>query len=161
MLILDNNNKALILEDIFTPITSDYFWVFDLEMMDYTLTPLLVLEEINCPTIVVMVNGFCFNLPANWNILIFDDDTCQLDIVEISELAGSDFTVLSYGPNKNNVDGYKIQTINYFPTYKNIAPSLHKHQLLCYPISNDSWINISPSDGYNKYLNGCVIGDLI
>jgi hypothetical protein len=88
MLVFDNNNDALILDSITTPTIADHIWVLDLGILDFTLAPLLVLEEIVSPSIQLMVNGFQFVLPANWNILVCDPETMQLDVVEIAEIAG-------------------------------------------------------------------------
>jgi len=62
---------------------------------------LLIFEEVICPTISVTIRGFTFELPANWNILVTDEETLQLDVVEISELAGKEFKAMIYGMNIN------------------------------------------------------------
>jgi len=160
MLIFDND-KAIILDNVHTPTATDHFWVLDLNMMDYTLTPLLVLEEVISPSIELMVGGFQFILPANWKVLVADEDTMQLDVVEVADLGGKEFKALIYGPDKPMAELETIVVTNYFPSYKNVGPSLNKHQMLCHPISPTSWINVSPSDSYNKYLKGCTAGDII
>lgn len=161
MLVFDDNNKALILESIHTPTIADHIWVLDLNIMDFTLTPLLVLEEIVSPTIELMVLGFKFRLPSNWNLLVVDNETSQIDVVEISELAGKEFQAAAYGPTMGMIEGVTVMVTDYYPNYLNVGPSLNKHQMLCHPIGPDLWINVSPSDTYNKYLKNCVIGDLI
>jgi len=161
MLIFDNNNQAIILDSIHTPTLADHMWVLDLNMMDYTLAPLLVLEEVVSPSIELMIDGFRFVLPANWNMLVADDDTMQLDVVEISDLAGKEFKALVYGPNKLRADLSVISVTDYHPNFQNVGPSLNKHQMLCHPISPDSWVNVAPSDSYNKYLKECTAGDII
>jgi len=91
MLIFNENHDTVILDNIQGPTLSEYMYVLDFQMMDFTLAPLLVFEEIICPSIILSIKGFEFNLPANWNILVTDDETYQLDVVEISELAGKEF----------------------------------------------------------------------
>lgn len=161
MLIFDEQNQTVILDDLNAPMVTEYYWILNLESLDFTLTPLLVLEEIICPTIIIGVRGFYFPVPANWNILIVDEETTQLDTVEISELAGRYHTTLLYGPDRSIADYAPVSVYDYKPTYKNIAPSLNKHHMLCHPISPEQWINISPSDTYNKYLKNLIVGDLI
>lgn len=161
MLVLDNDNKAIILDDIYTPTISDHFWVLDLQLMDYTLAQLLVLEEIVAPTIVLRVMGFEFPLPANWNILVVDDDTQQLDVIEVKDVAGKEFRAFVFGPDKARHQMATITVSDYFPNKHNVGPSLSKHQMLCHPISADAWVNVAPSDGYNKYLKEKVAGDII
>lgn len=161
MLIFDEHNDAIMLDNIQGPVLSQYMYVLDLNLMDYTLTPLLVFEEIICPTITLKIRGFAFDLPSNWNILISDDETYQLDVVEISDLAGKEFQALVYGMNMSMVELEPVQVIDYQPSHQNVGPSLNKYQMLCHPIDPTSWINVAPSDSYNKYLKDKVIGDII
>lgn len=161
MLIFDDKTNTIIIDDIYTPTLSDSFWVLDLELMDFTITPLLTLEEITSQSVKVLVNGYEFSLPTTWNILVIDNETSQLDSVEAGELAGSDFSVFSYGPNKWSFASKPIRVTDYRPSYSHIAPSLNKHQMLCHPIGPDEWVNVSPSDCFNRYLKGRVAGDLI
>jgi hypothetical protein len=161
MLIFDTENKPVLLDSIYTPTLTDHMWVLDLNLMDFTMSPLLVLEEIVCPVIVVTIKGFEFPLPANWNILVYDTETSQLDVIELSEAAGREFTALIYGPHKGNFSPATVAVTNYFPEFRIVAPSLNKHQMLCHPIGPDEWVTVSPSDSYNKYLKDRIVGDLI
>ena len=164
MLIFDDNNRTIILDDIYTPTPTDYMWVLDLQIMDYTLAPLLVLEEIICPSIQVRIRGFEFYLPANWNILVFSEETSELDVVEISEIAGREFTAFVFDISNPNITRYEpgiVTVVNYKSEYINVGPSLSKHQMLCHPISPTEWVNVTPSDTYNKYLKETVVGDIL
>lgn len=161
MLFFDENTRAVILEDVDTPILSDFMWVLDLNLKDFKLTPILVFEEIVCPTIEVEVEGFKFPLPANWHILVFDEETFQVDTIPISKLADGGFVALVYGPHMPNILPGRIVVVDYFNNFRNVGPSLNKFHLLCHPISPETWVCISPSDVYNKYLKDCLIGDLL
>ena len=167
MLVFDNNNDALILDSIHTPTIADHIWVLDLQMLDFTLAPLLVLEEIVSPSIELMIrtpvipDGFRFVLPANWNILVADPESMQLDVVEIAEVAGKEFRAMLFGPEHSMVDTAVISATDYYPSHHNVGPSLSKHQMLCHPVAPLTWVNVAPSDTYNKYLKNLVSGDLI
>lgn len=161
MLIFDGNNDVIILDTILAPTVSEHFWVLDLNYRDFMLTNLQVLEETVCPTMELLVNGFKFCLPALWNILVVDEESCQLDVVEISELSGKEFNAFVYGPRRATTDCQVIQVTDYFPSRRNVGPMINKHHMLCHPIDKDSWVCVSPSDTYNKYLKNTVIGDLI
>lgn len=161
MLIFDSESRPIILDSIFVPTVTDHFWVLDYSIMDYTLTPLQTLEQIVCPSLQVQILGFEFVVPANWNILVYDRETCQLDTVEIAEAAGREFTSLVYGPTKSRAIPGEITVTNYFLEHVNVGPTLNKHQMLCHPIGPDIWVNIAPSDTYNKYLKDQSVGDLI
>jgi len=161
MLIFDNKNEAIILDNVEAPVLTDDFWVLDFQMMDYTLAHLLVLEEIIGKSVELNISGFKFILPASWNILVVDPDTHQLDIVPLKKVAGKDFYAFTYGPDKSRHDMVRITMSNYYLNRCNVAPSLFKNQMLCHPIDAETWINVSPSDGYNKYLKNKVAGDII
>jgi hypothetical protein len=161
MLIFDNESKPIILDTIYDPVISDHFWVLDLALRDFTMAPLNVLEETICPSVVLRVDGFDFVVPASWNILVVDQETTQLDTVELSEVAGREFRAFVYGPNSSATSSAIISVVDYYVEHANISPALNKHQMLCHPISAESWINISPTDVYTKYLKDVAIGDLI
>jgi hypothetical protein len=160
MIVFDNNSRPLILDSIFVPTATDHVWVLDLAMMDFCMTPLLLLEEITCETIEVTIEGFAFCLPAMWNILIHDTETAQLDIMRINELCGREFTAFVYGPKMLMPRGAIVQTTDYYIEHANIGPSLNKHLMLCHGIGPDAWVVVGPNNLYNKYLKDKTIGDI-
>lgn len=161
MLIFDENSDPIIVDNLYAPLVSNHLWVLDLSMMDFTLSPFVILEEITCSSITVEILGFQFTLPSHWYVLVYDEETTQLDVVQVSDLAGGEFTAFVYGPTRSKPIPGKITVTDYFPQHKNVGPLLNKHQMLCHPIHSDLWINVSPTDVYNKYLKDMVVGDLI
>ncbi len=161
MLIFDADNKPVLIDSVHTPTPTDHMWVLDLTMLDFTLTPLLVFEEFVCAAHIVQIKGFTFPLPSGWNILVYDKETMQLDVVELAETAGRQFSSFVYGPKKMRFEPAIITVVNYYPELRHVAPSLNKHQMLCHPIGPDEWVNVSPSDSYNKYLKDRLVGDLM
>lgn len=161
MLIFDDKVKPIILESIHTPTITDVFWVLDLNILDFKLTPLTILEEIVAPTVILSVEGFDFPLPASWNVLVVDEESMILDVIELSEVAGREFRAFVYGPSMPMARTSVISVKQYFPSYPNVGPSLNKHQMLCHPVSPGSWLCVSSGDTYNKYLKDKVVGDLI
>lgn len=161
MLIFDENSYPILIESATSPIVATHMWVLDFSMMDFTLAHYLVTEELVCPGIELEIQGFRFIIPSHWNILVYDKDTQQLDVVDVEDTMGVQFTALVYGPKKVRHIGAPIKITNYFPEYKHATPSLNKHQMLCHPISPDTWINVSPSDSYNKYLKNAIVSDII
>jgi hypothetical protein len=146
---------------MYAPTVVEYFWVLDLNILDYKLTPLMVMEEVVAPTLEIMIGGFRFCLPSNWNILVVDEDSMVLDVIELSEVAGREFRALVYGPNMPTATSEIITVTDFHPSFTNVGPALNKHQMLCHPIRPGAWINVSPSDTYNKYLKDKVVGDII
>lgn len=161
MLVFDEHSNPLIIDSIYNPTPAKYIWCLDLSIMDFTLAPLKVLEEITCPSVTVSVCGFTFILPAHWYVLVYDEETTQVDTISVADISGKEFVALGYGPHKTKAFPAKISVVDYTVQYKNVGPSLNKHQMLCHPIGPNTWINISPTDVYNKYLKDVIIGDII
>lgn len=171
MLIFDENVQPVILDSIYAPTVTDCFWVLDLNLLDFKLTPLTIIEQSDGPTFMVSIEGFEFPVPTNWNILVVDEDSMILDVIQLAEAAGRLFKSFVYGTTYNPATrGYQemsmartseITVRDYFPSFPNICPALNKHQMLCHPVSPGSWVCISNSDTYNKYLKDKVVGDLI
>lgn len=161
MLIFDENNIPIKLESVHEPTVVNNFWVLDLNIMDFTLTPLLVLEEIVCRTVEIMINGFRFKIPAKWNILILDPCTMQLDVIETRKAAGTDFFAFVYGPNEPMVRPHRIAVTNFYNQHINVGPFLNKNQMACHPISPSKWVCVAPSDPYNKFLKNNIAGDIV
>lgn len=159
MIIINENNQSILLDTIYSPVPSNYLWVLDLEVQDYMLTDIKMLEEIIAPTVFLKVLGFTFPVPANWNVLIFGEDTGQVDIVDAGSLATNSFTALVSGPSFSQPMSAPLQVVDYKFEFTNIAPSLQKHQMMCHPINEAMWINISPSDNFNKYLRSAIVTD--
>lgn len=161
MLVFDGNSHPMLLDSIHTPTSVDHIWILDLAILDFKMIPLQILEETISPSMEIEVDGFKFVVPTNWNIVVYDRETSQLDVVEISETAGREFTAFVYGPHSARPEPKIITATNYFPGYVNVGPALNKHQMLCHPISPDQWVVVSGSDGYNKYLKNTVVGDIV
>jgi hypothetical protein len=161
MLIFDENSQPIVIDNLYAPLVSHHLWVLDLAMMDYTLAPFMILEEITCSSITLQVMGFDFTLPSSWFVLVYDEETTQIDVVQVSDLAGAEFTALLYGPKQNKAQPAKITVMDYHNQYRNIGPSLNKHQMLCHPVSPGSWINVSSTDVYNKYLKDMALADIL
>lgn len=161
MNIFDETLSVVELTDIISPIKSEFFWILDLTLMDYTLAPLTVLEEITCPTFVVEVNGEEFNVPASWNMLIYDTETSGIDLIPLCEMTGRSFTALGFGATRVLAKPLSVRIMDYKPYSKNVGPSLNKHQMLCHPIDNDLWFTVCAADVYSKYLKNKSLGDIL
>lgn len=161
MLIFDEHNRSIILESIHTPITSDYMYVLDLDLKDFKLAPLLVLEEIVAPSLEIEICGFRFIVPATWAMLIGDEETSMVDLIAMSELAGMGFGAFVYGHSLSRPHLKDLIVTRYIKSHVNVVPALNKQQMLCHPISPDTWVNVTYSDSCYKYLKNCTIGEFI
>lgn len=164
MLIYDDEQQPILLDSIYNPTPNEYMWVLDLSMMDFTLTPVTNLEEIVSASLELTINEFPFYLPAGWNLLTISEETSQLDVITVEDLVGREFTALVIGMTDRGVLKYRPMTVvatDFQLEHVNVAPQLAKSQMLCHPIGPTSWVNVAPSDTYNKYFKDLVVGDII
>jgi hypothetical protein len=161
MVISDENTKPVIIDNLYSPIVSDFFWILDLEQKDFALTRLTTIEEHTTPMLVISVFGYAIELPADWNILICSPETSQLDISEIHELSQGSFHSLVLNHATNKIHHAPVKVVHYEPKSILYTPSLAKNQMLCHALGPQAWICISPIDNYGKYLKGSITNDLI
>jgi hypothetical protein len=161
MVISDENSYPTMIDSVDTPLSTEFFWVLDLVERDYKLTPLVMNEELRTPTFELSILGYVIEIPTNWNILLYSEETSQLDIAEVSELTRGNFTALGYQHAKDKVVACPVKVINYRPSAMVHTPSLHKTHMLCHALGPALWLAVSPSDNYNKYLKNAVVGDIL
>lgn len=161
MIISDENSFPVIVDSVETPLVTEFFWVLDLVERDFKLTPLMMNEELSTPSFELQINDYVIEVPTNWNILLYSEETSQLDIAEVAELTRGNFTALCYQHRKDRVVPGNVRVINYNAYSRLHTPSLHKTHMLCHALGPDMWIALSPSDNYNKYLKNAILGDII
>lgn len=162
MLISDEDTKAVQITSIDEPIETDYFWVLDLEEQDFKLSKLIMLEEFVAPTLTVNIKGFAIELPAEWNILVYSDETSVVDMVQVSDLTKSNFSLFLLDHKKNKIIENVAKIVKYSPSSTVRTPSFNKNLMLCSPIGESAWIMIAPTDTYNKYLKESItVGNIL
>ena len=161
MLIKDEAERIVQLQSIHVPTISTHFWTLDLQQHDFMLAPLKVLEESWCPCLTVEVEGYMFQIPAKWNVLIVDPDTSQLDLVEFERFSCESFKVAIYNEARHLIYPASIKVVDYSSEEHVVNPALNRHHMLCHPVATKKWICLAPNDSYNKFLRQTVIGDLL
>ena len=58
------------IENLLSPVVPKHYWIFSGQMQDFMLAPISYLEETSGPSLTIEVDGFRFNVPAHWNILV-------------------------------------------------------------------------------------------
>jgi hypothetical protein len=161
MMFFDDTAFPIILESLYQPLATTHYWVYSLDMMDLTLHPLTVLEEITCTALEVQINGSALVVPANWGILIYDTETTQVDAIELSNTIGQSFGALVGSMVDSSAHEAQITITNYFPSIPIITPSMSKSMLLCHPISNTEFVILCSSIPHTKYLKNLILSDII
>lgn len=160
MFISDETTFPIYIDNIEVPTKTDMFWTLNLEAKDFMLSPLMMFEELTTAILVMEILGFRIRVPSYWNLLIYSEETSQLDIQEINEIARGYFTAMVFDHRRNKVVPGPISVIDYQSCAKIQTVSIHKNSMMCHPLGHDYWICLAPSDNYNKYLKNAVIGDL-
>jgi len=58
-----------------------------------------LLEETIGPTVVARINGFTFDIPASWNLLVVDEETRLVDTVQITQCSSSNYHAFLMHPD--------------------------------------------------------------
>jgi len=156
MLISNEDSRPIVIASIDEPINTDYFWVLDLEEQDFKLSKLVMLEEFSAPTLTINVKGHSIEIPAEWNILVYSDDTSAVDMVQVSDLTKSNFSLFLLNHKSNKIVENLARVTNYSSASVVRTPSFNKNLMLCHPIGDNAWIMIAPTDTYNKYLKESI-----
>ena len=164
MIISDENSFPIVINSIDTPTLTDYFWVLQLALddeMDFTLQELKMFEEQTTPTLEFTIDGYKIEAPTNWNILVYSEETAQLDVAEVSDLTRSKFTAVVFMHETGKVVPGPVKVFDYHQEALVQNPALNKHTMLCHHVGPDGWIMMAPTDNYNKYLKNRLVGDLM
>lgn len=162
MLIISNEkSEPVYIDSIDVPTYTEYFWGLNVQEMDYMLNPLTMFEELTTATLELEILGYVIIAPANWNLLIFSEETSQLDVVELSTLPRGGFKALVYDHTVDKIIAGKVNVVEWKPESLVRTPLFPKHIMLCHHLGPRYWACLSPSDIYNKFLKNKVIGDLM
>lgn len=168
MLILPEWNKPFSLDSLTDPLIATHFWALSGQMTDFYASPILYLEETTGPTVRLLIDGFEFDVPTSWHMLITDGDTYSIDSVSVTALAGNPFKAVLFSPTDTNVHIADIGVIDYHTTGAEIHPLIPKGQMMCHPIGTKTFNGktielcciLGPYD-LQRYLNNLAVGDLL
>jgi len=90
-----------IIDNVSGPVVPKYCWYYDVEVNDFLLRPIHLLEETTGPTVTVMINGLTFKVPASWNLLVVDEETKLVDTVQITQCTSSNYQAFLMHPDEN------------------------------------------------------------
>jgi len=169
MLCLADYNFPYIIENLTSPIGIRHHWIFSGPMCDFTLAPITYLEETTGAAIKIRINNFEFWVPATWNILVTERETCQLDTVAITNCASIMHTAYCFSPTEMHLRTFDIIVVDYAESKSLVHPMINKGTALVHPTGPilktinqtiQTAIVIGPHDLY-KHLTNKVVGDLI
>lgn len=134
MQILPEYNHAYNITSVSEPIVPRHAWYYDALLNDFMLRPLLMLEETTGPTITAKINGELLRIPANWYILMVDDDTKMVDTLSIDRAAGSGYKAFMMHPDLSRYELADVQLLDLEKSESVVHLLVAKQQLVCHPV---------------------------
>ena len=99
MVILPDYNFPYLIDNVNGPVLPKLCWFYDAEQNDFFLKKIQLLEETTGPTVSVRINGFTFDVPASWNLLVVDEETRLVDTVQITQCSSSNYLAFLMHPD--------------------------------------------------------------
>jgi hypothetical protein len=133
------------------------------------LSPITYLEETSGAVIKVRINNSEFWVPANWQILVTDRETYQIDTVSIQSCATIKHIAYSFSPDEMKLRTLDVMVIDYAEDVSLVHPMISKGTALVHPVGPAPQglgkqlhlsVVIGPHDLY-KFLAGKVVGDIL
>jgi hypothetical protein len=168
MQVLPEFNKPYILESLTSPIVIKHCWMFNAPACDFWLEPIKYLEETTGPVLKVRINNTEFWVPSDWNILVTDRDTCQLDTVPIQSCASVRHEAFAFVSDELKLRTLEVMVLDYNSEATSVVhPMINKGMALVHPVGPaygggrpvQLSVIIGPHD-LHKHLNGKIVGDL-
>lgn len=168
MFISNEEYKKIEIQSIDEPSSIEWFWILDLIEQDFMLTKLVLFEEFVAPSLTLSIGGVdgaggaTIQLPAEWNILVYSPETSDVDMVAISDLTKSNFSIFLYDHKRNAVIDKETRVVAYSPSSVVRTPVFNKSNMLCHPIGTQHWVFVAPTDTYTKYLKqSATVGNFL
>ena len=167
MLILPEFNRPYVISSLYSPMVAKFNWVFNAELCDFMLNPIVYLEETSGTAYKIRVNGSEFWVPANWSFLATDLDTYQLDTIPFEACAKAKHVAFAFLPNENKLRTFDIEVIDYSTDISVVHPMINKGTAMVHPVgpvlSNNKELHasivIGPYD-LNKFMGVKTVGDV-
>lgn len=134
MLILPDYGYPYIIDDVNGPVVPKYNWFYDAGLNDFMIKPIRLLEETTGPTIRCRINGFDFNIPASWNILVVDEDTKIVDTVQISQCSSSNYSAFLMHPDIHDYQTSPIVLLDLFMKESCTHVTIPKMNMILHPV---------------------------
>lgn len=134
MLILPDYNFPYVIDNVSGPVVPKYNWFYDVDSNDFLLKPIRFLEETIGSTVVVKINGFTFNIPASWNLLVVDEDTKLVDTVPIVQCSSNNYKAFMMHPDTNDYHMSSVDLIDLLPKESCVHVMIPRMCMMLHPV---------------------------
>lgn len=150
MLIITEYNHPYQIADLTAPIVPKFNWIFSTELMDFSLSPIMYLEETTGAALKIMINKFAFEVPASWNILVVDETTMMVDTIPVADCSTKSYKAFLFCPTSMNLFLDDIKFIDFIPHTSLCHTSIPKNSMICHPVG--------PNDKKEEEQLSCLLG---
>ena len=150
MLVITEYNHPYSISDLTAPIVPKFNWIFSTELMDFSLSPIMYLEETTGAALKIMINKYAFEIPASWNILVVDEETMMIDTIPIADCSTKSYKAFLFCPTSMNLFLDDIKFIDLVPHVSLCHTSIPKNSMICHPVG--------PNDQKESEQLSCLLG---
>lgn len=102
---------------------------------DYFFIPLIFLESFNSPALVLKIGNSVIKMPADWQVLIGEEDIGDLEVIPLTSINDRGFSVYTYNPlSSYRPEFLNIEIVDIYQDVKWYFPKLRPGQLLAVPL---------------------------
>lgn len=106
---------------------------------DYFFIPLIFLESFNSPALVLRIGDNVIKMPADWHVLIGEEDIGDLEVIPLTSINDRGFSAYTFNPlTSYRPEFYPIEIVDIYQDVKWYFPKLRPGQLLSVPLSDGS-----------------------
>jgi len=102
---------------------------------DYFYIPLIFLESFNSPALVLKIGEHVIKMPVDWQILIGEKDSGDLEVVPLTSINDRGFSAFCFNPRSSfRPEFHPIEIDDVYQDVKWYFPKLKPGQLLAIPL---------------------------
>jgi hypothetical protein len=102
---------------------------------DYFYIPLIFLESFNSPALVLKIGEHVIKMPVDWQILIGEKDSGDLEVVPLTSINDRGFSAFCFNPRSSfRPEFHEIEIEDVYQDVKWYFPKLKPGQLLAIPL---------------------------
>jgi len=102
---------------------------------DYFYIPLIFLESFNSPALVLKIGKHVIKMPVDWQILIGEKDSGDLEVVPLTSINDRGFSAFCFNPRSSfRPEFHEIEIEDVYQDVKWYFPKLKPGQLLAIPL---------------------------
>ena len=104
---------------------------------DYFFIPLIFLESFNSPALVLRIGDNIVRMPADWQILIGEEEIGDLEVIPLTSINDRGFSAFIFNPLSSYRPEFQhIEIVDIYQDVKWYFPKLRPGQLLSVPLNN-------------------------